>query len=182
MRVSRVFTICPLFIICASGIAQTPNMKPPKQLDILTWCLGEWNGSMHWTMQGTPEMNVVTTLKFDMDGQFLREVASQDMQGTSITETTYTGWNDKDKKYDSWIFTNYAPNPRIQHGEVKGNDWVMESEPWDVMGQVTSGRFTITKVSDTEMKIKLEFKANGKSDQEVAEGTFKKKTLTESAK
>ncbi len=175
MRVARSFFVLSLVAFAACVLAQAPNMKPPKQIDDLAWCLGEWNGSMHWTMPGTPAMDVVTTLKFDMDGQFLREVASQDMQGTAITETTYTGWNDKDKKYDSWIFTNYAPNPRIQHGVINGNDWVMESEPWNVMGQTTSGRFTITKVSDTEMKIKLEFKPNGKPDQEVAEGTFKKK-------
>ena len=173
MKAVRLVAALIFIFASISVFAQTANLNPPKEITDLSWCLGEWSGSMHWTMQGTPAMDVATTLKVDMDGQFLREMFSQDMSGTAITETSYLGWNEKDKRYDRWIFTNYAPNPRIEHGTINGDVRVMESEPWNVMGQTTAGRFTVTKVSNTEMKMMLEFKANDKWAK-VSEGTFKK--------
>ena len=149
-------------------------MDPPKEISDLKWCLGEWSGTMHWSMQGQ-ESDSPSKLKIDFDGQFLREVSTQEMMGMSLVETAYMGWNEKEKRYDCWAFSNFAPTPRVEHGTVDASKWVFESEPWTVMGQVTVGRSTVTRVSDTEMKMTLEFK-DGDNWNKVAEGTMKKKT------
>lgn len=173
MRASRVLAAISFLVLGASAFAQVPDLNPPKQITDLSWSVGEWSGTMHWDMQGQ-QSDGPTTLVIDMEGQFLRQKSTQEVMGMAMTETAYMGWNEKDKRYDCWSFTNFAPTPRLEHGTVNGNTWVMESEPWDVMGQLTTGRSTVTKVSDTEMKMVLEFKM-GDTWTKVSEGTLKKK-------
>ncbi len=175
MKTSRVFAVASFLVVAAYSIGQgAPDLVPPKQISDLSWSVGEWSGSIHWTEPGTPEMDVTTNLVIDMEGQFLREKMTQDMMGTPITETAYMGWNEKEKRYDCWAFSNFAATPRLEHGTIDGTKWVFESEPWTVMGQPVVGRSTVVRVSDTEMKMTLEFKM-GDNWTKVAEGTLKKK-------
>jgi len=177
MKAPRLLAICSFVLLAVSATAQMPDLTPPKQISDLAWSVGEWSGSVHWTMEGTPEMDSNVGLKISIEGQFLKEESTQDMMGMAMTETAYMGWNDKESRYDCWSFTNFAPTPRLEHGKVDGKNWTMESEPWVGMGQATTGRSTITMVSDSEMKMTLEFKT-GDTWTKVAEGTLKKKTAS----
>jgi hypothetical protein len=174
MKTSRAIAAASFLVVAAFSIGQNASdLKPPKQISDLSWSVGKWSGSIHWTEPGTPEMDVMTTLVIDLEGQFLREKMTQEMMGLPITETAYMGWNEKEKRYDCWAFSNFAASPRIEHGTIDGKKWVFESEPWAVMGQSVVGRSTVVMVSDTDMRMTLEFKM-GDNWAKVAEGTLKK--------
>jgi hypothetical protein len=132
---------------------------------------------MKWTMPGTPPgMESKDSWKVEMEGQFLKMTSKTDFGMFQMTETSYLGWNAVAKKYDCWVFSNMAPAPRIEHGGFVGDAWVMESEPWATgdAAPPTTGRVSMTKKSDTEMQVLLEFK-NGDKWDKVSEGTLTKK-------
>ena len=164
-----------LFISVASAFgAQEPTMAPPPELKKLQFLVGEWTGKMKWSMPGMTEASDMP-FKVEWEGQFLKTTSTMTMAGMSMVETAYIGWDAKRKDYTSWTFTNFAPQPRIEHGKFEGDKFVSVSEPWDVgMGEPTTGRATITKVTDIMVNFMLEFKEGDKWNK-VAEGTFTKK-------
>jgi hypothetical protein len=156
------------------GIAQEPQMAPAPELKKLEWFLGEWNGKVKWSMPGMDATEETMSFKNEWEGQFIKSSSVMSMSGTKMTEVGYIGWNPKTKKYDNYTFTNFAPTPRIEHGELDGDKMTFTSDPWDVMETPVVGRATVTRKSPTELAFLLEFKM-GDAWQKVAEGAFKKK-------
>lgn len=158
----------------ATALSQGPATEPPAELKKLSWYIGEWSGKVKWSMPGTPLTEEDMSFKNEWDGQFIKSTSVMSMSGQKMTETSFTGWNPKTKKYFAYTFTNFAPTPRVEHGEVDGDKFVFTSEPWEVGGMEMVGRALVAKKSDTEVGFVLEFKLGDKFEK-VAEGTFRKK-------
>jgi hypothetical protein len=170
----RIALIAAWLAMSLVSVAQDmPSMEPPPELKKLEWMLGDWTIDSHWDMNGQ-EFDSAGTLKVSWEGQFLKMVSSSDMMGAKFDETSYLGYDAKEKKYVLWSFTNWAPTPRVERGNFEGEAFVTVSDPWDVAGQTVTGRATQKKVSDTEATMTLEFKM-GDSWVKVAESKAKKK-------
>lgn len=151
-----------------------PEMEAPAELKSLAWMVGTWEGNMSMDMEGM-KMESKTTMKCVMEGMFLRQDFVMEAQGMKMTEVGYLGWDAEKKKYCMYTFASWAPTPRIEWGEIKGNDFVSISEPWaSGMPEKTVSRATLKKVSDREVSFLLEFKMGDKWTK-VGTGTFKKK-------
>ncbi|MBX3119786.1 MAG: hypothetical protein KF784_12020 [Fimbriimonadaceae bacterium] len=170
-RLTLIFSTIVLAALC---IAQVPNLEAPAEVKKLDWLIGDWSATVKMSMQGM-DFETKYTMKNEFDGQFLKSTTLMDMMGAKMTESMYIGWNSTKKQYDSWAFTNFSPDPRIEHGTLTGDKMVMVSEPWNVGdGAPTIGRGTMTKKSATEIHFLLEFK-EGDKWVKVGEGTFTKK-------
>jgi hypothetical protein len=174
MKAARLLSLLAFALAAIPAFAQMP--ETPAEITKLAWAVGDWEGTMKWTMAGMPPgSESKDTWKVEIDGQFIKSTATTDMMGMSMKETSFVGWDAANNRYNGWGFSNWAPTPRIDHGTVNGDVWVMESEPWVVGGEApTVGRSTVTRKSDTEMTYLLEFK-DGDKWNKIAEGTFKKK-------
>ncbi len=108
------------------------------------------------------------------EAMFYKTVSVTEMQGMTMEETAYMGWDEAKKKYSTYTFAAFAPTPRIEWGTLEGDKAVFLSEPWAVMGSTMESRATVAKKGDKEMTFLLEIKA-GADWTKMAEGTFKKK-------
>jgi hypothetical protein len=170
----RMIWMLAVLGVVGGAFAQAPSMDSAPELKKLDWYIGKWSGKVKWTMPGMPEAEEAMSFTNTWDGQFLKSTSVMDMMGMKMTESSYLGWNPKEKRYESYTFTNFAPTPRIEHGEMKGeNTMVFTSLPWDVGGMEMSSRATLVKKSDTEVSFVLEFKMGDKFEK-AGEGTFKK--------
>ncbi|MGE0002711.1 MAG: DUF1579 family protein [Fimbriimonadaceae bacterium] len=149
-----------LLTVAAMGtaFAQVPDLNPPKEIEELAWLKGNWAGSSKFSFGGM-ELEVSTKMSVSMDGQFLKSVSTNDYGMLQATETMLLGYDAAKNSYFAYAFTNMAPTPRKENGKMEGGSLVMVSDPWDIMGQATVSRGTMTKLSDTKLKFKLEFKA-----------------------
>jgi hypothetical protein len=165
----RRFLIATILVVSTAGLAaaQAPDLQPPAEVSKLGWLAGKWSGSGGFSFGGM-EMTVNIGMEVGFDGQFLKIVSKNDYGVLVATETMMLGYDAAKSRYTSWAFTNITPVPRIEHGTLEGDSLVMVSEPWPVMGQDTVSRSTMTKLGDTKVKFKLEFKA-GESWEPVAE-------------
>ena len=170
----RAFVCLVLASWSVLGLAQTPTIDPPAELKKLDWYIGEWTGKVKWSMPGMPPTDEEMSIKNVWDGQFIKSSSIMTMSGQKMMETSFVGWNAKTKKYDSYTFTNFAPTPRIEHGEMDGDKFAFTSDPWDVGGMEMIGRASMVKKSDKEFTFILEFKLGDKFEK-VGEGSFKKK-------
>lgn len=162
-------------IISAFCWGQVPDMGPGPEMQKWDWMVGEWESSSTWNMPDMPEMNVEATMKVEWDGQFLRQTSVSDFEGMmKMTETMMFGYDPYKEKYHSTSFTNMAPTPRIEWGTFEDGKLVMVSEPWQIMGDESVSRATLVKVSNDEIKFKLEFKY-GDEWAVISDGTFKRK-------
>ena len=155
-----LFTLLAVVSI-ASALAQTTD--PPSQITDLKWMVGTWTGSGKFAIQGM-EMDMTVTITCSIEGQFLKTVAVNDYGAIKMEETQYTGYDADKKEYFAYSFTNVSPAPRVQRGKMEGASLVMLSEPWTVMGDTMTARGTTTKVSETKMKMGLDFKNDDKWD------------------
>ena len=162
-------TITAALMIVGAAHAQVPSMDPPEEIMNLKWMVGDWSAQGKFDMMGTASDTKVTMTN-SFDGQFLKSVSSFDFGTFKMDETQYMGWNAAKSQYSSWAFANMSPEPRIEHGKMTGDTLVMTSEPW----QGTTGRVTLTKVSDTKMKFTLEFQ-NGEKWEKATDMEFTKK-------
>ena len=154
----KIFLMAAASIVSAACWGQVPDTSPPPEMMKWDWMVGEWTSSATWAMPDMPEMSVESTMKVEWDGQFLRHTSVSDFDGTmKMTETMMLGYDPYKEKYYSSSFTNMAPTPRIEWGTLKGETLVMISEPWQIMGDESVSRATMVKVSDDEIKFKLEF-------------------------
>lgn len=172
---TRWILAATLLLVTVFAHAQAPSMEPPAELKKLDWMIGEWSGNVKMSMEGM-DMEGVMTYSLSWSGQFIKGISVWDVQGMKMTEDMYMGWDPQKGKYSSYTFTNFAPTPRIEWGESKGDTTVWMSEPWITSpGQpATLSRVTLTKVSGSEMKFLLEFKA-GDQWQKIGDAVFKKK-------
>lgn len=166
-----------MFLAMMLGVAALTNAQMPEasaEVKALDWMLGEWSATVKWTMMGT-EADAQMTWKAERDGLFLKRSTTTELMGMKMTEVSYSGWDEKKKKYWTHVFTNFAPGPRTETGEQKGDVFVSVSEPWDTGSgsEPTTGRITYTKKGE-DILYTLEFKMADKWEK-VAEGTFKKK-------
>ncbi len=162
-------------IVSAFCWGQAPDMSPPAEMMKLDWMVGEWESTSTWNMPDAPQMEVESTMKVEWDGQFLRHTSVSVFDGfMKMTETMMFGYNPYKEKYYSSSFTNMAPTPRIEWGTLDGDTIVMISEPWQIMGDESVSRATLVKVSDDEIKFKLEFK-DGDDWDVISDSTFKRK-------
>lgn len=172
MKAVKSMFFAVMFLMTALVSAQMP--EPSAEVKALDWMLGEWSGTVKWTMMGT-ETDAQMSWKGEREGLFLKRTTLTEMMGMKMTEACYSGWDDKKKKYWTHIYTNFAPGPRMEDGELKGDVFVSVSEPWDTGSGSgpTTGRATFTK-KGADIHYTLEFK-EGEKWEKVAEGTFKKK-------
>lgn len=170
----RTLALLVVVLTAVAANAQMPDLKLSPQVEKLSWMLGKWSGNMHWTMEGS-EMDSTMTYENTVDGQFIRSTSVMDIMGMKMTESGFTGWDEKAKAYKSWTFTNFGNLPRTETGKLDGDTLVFTSDPWQTLmsPEPTVSRTTMKKVSDSEVKFILEFQQNGKFEK-VGEGTFKK--------
>ena len=173
MKTVKKIFVAVLAAFAAAASAQMPEVS--AQVKALDWMLGEWSGTVKWTMMGT-ESETKMDWKGEREGLFLKRSTTTEVMGMKMTEIGYSGWDPSKKKYWTHIYTNFAPGPRFEQGELKGDVFVSVSEPWDTGSGsgLTTGRATFTK-KGADIHYILEFK-NGDKWDKVAEGTFKKKT------
>jgi hypothetical protein len=170
----KILLMAAASIVSAFCFGQTPDLAPPAEMKKFEWMVGEWASKSTWTMTGMPPMEVASTFKAEWDGQFLKQTAVSDFVGfMKMTESMYMGYDAKKGEYVSYAFTNFAPTPRVEHGKLNGDVLVMVCDSWEVMGEVSSSRVTLTKVSNDEVKIKLEFK-EGDMWTTVTDGVYKR--------
>lgn len=141
------------------GAAQ--DYGPPKQVKDLGWMVGAWSGSGKIAFGGH-EVEITSSMTVSFDGQFLKEVSIDKSAGSTLTKTTMTGWEPKKGEYISYTFTNAAPTARIAHGKLNGNTLQMISDPWEAEGFTTIMRESISKISDTQCGLTLEYKQGDK--------------------
>lgn len=154
----RHFTTFALALLACSLVkAQVPDMTPPSQITDLKWMEGTWTGKGTFSIGGT-SMDVTASTTYSFEGQFLKGVSVSDFGVMKMEETMYTGWDAGKSGFVCYAFTNMAPSPRIERGKMEGGVMTMTSDPWEIMGSSTVSRATMTKVSDTKVKFKLEFK------------------------
>lgn len=170
----RMLLMAAASIVSAFCFGQTPELTAPTEMKKFDWMVGEWSSTSKWTMEGMAPMDVTSTFKAEWDGQFLKQSATSDFVGfMKMTETMMLGYDANKGEYVSYAFTNFAPTPRMEHGKLTGDTLVMVCDGWEVMGAVTSSRATLTKVSNDELKVKLEFKT-GDTWSTVTDGVYKR--------
>ena len=171
----KIFLMAAASIVSAACWGQVPDLGPSPEMQKWNWMVGDWEASATWNMPDAPPMSVESTMKVEWDGQFLRHTSVSDFDGMmKMTETLMFGYDPFKEKYYSSAFTNMAPTPRIEWGTLKDDTLVMVSEPWQIMGDESVSRATMVKVSDDELKLKLEFKY-GDDWVVVTETTMKRK-------
>lgn len=169
----KILALLLVVVTCVSAIAQPP-MEAPAELKSLGWMVGTWEGTISMDIEGM-KMEAKTTMKCASEGMFIRQDFTMDAEGMKMSEVSYIGWDAEKKKYSMYTFASWAPTPRIEWGEFKGNDFVSISEPWaSGMPEKTVSRSTLKKVSNSEVGFVLEFKMGDKWVK-VGSGTFKKK-------
>ena len=173
MKLHTLLSVLCVMALGASAATQMPETGPSAELKKLDWMIGEWSGSMNWTMPGMEGENR-GTMKAEWEGNFLKTTGASDMMGMSMTEASYTAWDAKEKKYVTWTFANFAPMPRIERGTLNGDTIVFVSEPWETDFGTSVSRATITRKGDSEIRLLLEFKEDD-SWVKVADGIYKKK-------
>lgn len=164
-----------LSVLSLVAITAQAQLAPvPEEMKKLEWMVGTWAGKVKWTMTGMDPMDGEMSMTNTMEGPFMKQVSKTEMMGMTMVETGYVGWDAKKKQYMTWTFTNFSSDPRVEVGQMKGDVMVFNCDGWDVMGQVTISRATMTKKSAKEVAFLLEFKENGKWTK-AGEGTFMKK-------
>ena len=159
----RMLLMVAASIVAALAFGQEMEMAPPAEIKKLDWMIGEWTAKSTFTMPEMPPMNVSMTVKCEYDGQFLKQSVVNDFDGMiKMTETFYMGYDPATQKYVSYAFTNFAPTPRIERGNLAGDILSMVSDPWTAGGETHVSRATQTKVNNDTMKLKLEFQVDGK--------------------
>ena len=175
MKLAKMVTVALLTLGAMAAHAQMP--EPPAELKAIEWMVGNWEGDVHWTMQGMDETGKMTW-KVEKDILFFKQKTAYEMMGMKMTEVGFTGWDANKKKYWSQTFTNYGPTPRTEWGTLEKDKMTFVSDPWDMgmpEGPMTS-RSTMTKKSNDEVLFVLEFKM-GDTWQKAGEGTFKRKKV-----
>ncbi|MCH7540120.1 MAG: DUF1579 family protein [Proteobacteria bacterium] len=170
----KILLMAAASIISAFCWGQVPEMGPSDEIKKFDWMVGEWHSKTVWTMPGMGEVKVESNMRVEWDGQFLRQTAKIDFDGMIMTELSMFGYDPYKEKYYSSSFTNMAPTPRIEWGTFEDDTLVMVSEPWQIRGDESVSRATLVKVSDDEIKFKLEFKY-GDSWTVVSDSVFKRK-------
>jgi len=170
----RMLLMAAASIVSAFCFGQTPELAAPAEMKKFDWMVGEWTSTSKWTMEGMAPMDVTSTFKAEWDGQFLKQSATSDFAGVmKMTETMMLGYDPRAKEYVSHAFTNFAPTPRVEHGRLVGNTLVMVCDSWEAMGETTSSRATLQRVSDDEINFRLEFKS-GEKWTVVTDGVYKR--------
>jgi hypothetical protein len=171
---SKVKTLLSFLMLLAGSVAMAQTPEPPAELKQLDWMVGEWTGQVKWTMMGMNAEGPMTW-KVEKEAMFFKQTSTMDIGGMKFSEVGYVGWDAKKKKFSSHTFTSFAATPRIEWGEIKGNQDVFTSEPWDAgdPNGPTTSRATMTRKGD-EVAFLLEFKEGDKWTK-VGEGTFKRK-------
>lgn len=170
----RKLTILLSLLLPVLGSAQMPDMKPPKELDVLVPFLGKWAGQMEWTM-GAEKMEVGMAIEYTREGKFIVGKSVMDAGGMKFTETQYIGWDAEKKKFSSHSFSNWSPAPRVEWGTMKDKSFTFISEPWDSGdggGKKVITNSTLTWLDKDSFKFSLDIKARN----ETATGTFKRVT------
>ena len=171
----KILIFAAASIVAQACFGQTPDFAPSAEMKKLDFMVGEWTSVSTWSMEGMAPTKVTTSVKIAWDGQFLRQTTLSDYEGQfKMTETAMLGYDPAKKQYFSSAYTNVSPMPRTEHGTFDGTVMLMTSDPWEVMGDATTGRATLTKVSNDEMKFKLEFKMGDKWVP-VTEGSYIRK-------
>lgn len=163
------FTALLISMVC---MAQLP--EPAKELSDLNWMIGEWSGTGTFQVPNMGAMDVTVTFKAEWDGLFIKQTAINDFGMMKMTETMMLGYDETKSEFFSHGYTNMAPLPRMERGNMSNGSLVMTSEPWEVMGEASISRATLTKGDNDTVKMKLEFKA-GDAWAPVADFTFTRK-------
>lgn len=172
---TRFILAAALLLTTVFAAAQVPNMEPPTEMKKLDWMQGNWSGNVKMSVEGM-DIEGIMTYSVAYSGQFIRASSTWDVMGMKLTDDAYMGWDAAKGKYSSYTFTNMAPTPRIEWGEVKGDVTIWTSDPWvsSPGAPPTVSRATLSRLSATEMKFVLEFK-EGDTFTKVGEAVFKKK-------
>lgn len=160
----RLLISAIVLVPVVSALAQ--DMSAPKEVRDLAWMVGTWSGSGKIAFGGH-ETDITSTMAVSFDGQFLKEVSSDKSSQYELTKTSMIGWDPTKKEYVSYTFTNIAPTPRIEHGNMDGNKLVMVSDPWEAEGMKLVGRETMSKISDTKCGLVIEAKISDKWEKEM---------------
>lgn len=159
---NRRLVLAALVVLPAlTAFSQGPTR--PKQVTDLGWMVGTWTGAGKFSLGGQTvdtKLSIVVTF----DGQFLKEVSTADMGAFKSTETMMLGWDAAKNQYSSYTFADYAATPGIKHGTMTGESLTLVSEPWAMEGMTVLSRSTMTKVSDSKFKSKMEIKNGEKWD------------------
>lgn len=155
-RMKTSLIISTLALVCA---AQAQMVAPPKELKALEPLIGTFSGTMKTTMG---DMSVVMTSEWAEGGMFLKTVNQMKVGEMSMTETMYTWWDSKAKKFKANAYQNMVPTPRTEAGEIKGNTLVMFSEPWEMMGLTYTSKATLIMHSTDEIEFSIDFKMDDK--------------------
>lgn len=155
----RLLTAALLMASMVSVFAQ--DLAPPQQVKDLAWMIGTWSGTGKIAFRGH-EVEITSTMTISFEGQFLKSISSDKSAGSTLTKTTMTGWEPKKGEYISYTFTNMAPTARIAHGKLSDNKLEMVSDPWEAEGFTMVARETMSKISETKVGMKLEYKQGDK--------------------
>ncbi|MBL8065488.1 MAG: DUF1579 family protein [Chthonomonadaceae bacterium] len=156
-----------LSILTCFAHAQLPDLPGPEKLQELKWLEGTWTGKTTFKMDGN-EAPVKLSLVFSMESQFLKCVSLFDFEQIHMKETMYVGYDDEKKSFFAYTFSNFAAQPRVEHGDFVSDALTLISDPWNVMGNSMTSRTVIKKVSDTKATMSVEFKVDDKWDQALS--------------
>lgn len=159
-----------LATVALSALSAAQMVPPPAELKQLEPYLGSYEGVATTTMG---DMKIHMKSEWAEAGMFFKTVSTMKVGEIAFTETMFTGWDSKLKKFKSYAFQSMVPAPRIEITEIKGDTLTAISEPWEMMGMTYTSRGTSKKLKDGNIEFKLEFKM-GDSWQEQGKAVLKK--------
>jgi hypothetical protein len=163
----------------AAAIAQegTMDMKPPKEMSLAAFLLGNWTGSMTFYDQGKTTKSTGTIVgKRALGGRYVSSDHTYRMGGMTMTGMHLLTYDPSEKAWKAWWFDSAAPGAMELTGDFSGNKLVMTSKPTPIPGMPNPASFRATwvKVSAKKLDFTLEMKG-GETWGKVIVGSYSKK-------
>lgn len=158
-----------LLFVATFLFAQFP--PTPPEIRRLNFMDGAWEGTL---ATGFGNMPATALGSLSNGGMYYRLDLTIDVLGDRIEETIFVGWNRADQQYEAHVFTSASTQVRRETGKLEDGVLIMESDAWDLLGQISPSRTTIQIDEEGGLSYLLEF-VRGSGAEEVARGTLRKR-------
>lgn len=171
--------ICLSFVVaCVSNaFTQDPSTyATPKEVSQLDWMLGNYGGSMKFTMPGASPIDTKCNIKAGktLGGRFVQSAVSYDLMGMKAEGMQLLTYDPAIKKFRGWWFDSMTSEGMEMDGTLSDGTLVMVSKPMNIPGMgLATYRATWKKASEKVVAFTMESK-DGDKWVVIIEGKFEK--------